>query len=844
MNLPVQVILNPETFVRLPKKLPVGGKKDFFGGRNEQFEIHRNGLIDQIQSIASHLGNNPYGSVGIVKVKMRSEALAKSHRPHTSLFTRALTPIVGGADLGEILIEATPSSLSKVQGTMEMAEVNPKIYENPKTGKNEERPSAVRCQTGAIDRIMLYSQSDRRTFSTAEAVKWLTASGTGGAYFLELFTNLLPLNEFDHKFEEKKALLQSFVGGIKGLGDGMEVIGSSQGSAVHQICSLRISISAKESNVNLFQPDGASVAQGELAPFDPDIGRHAKVLDFLDTHPLVRHIKLPPVISHPPTPSITHSSLPVQVLPGPATTHDPSSSRSEYPKIGIIDSGVSPVLDRWIIGRWDFLDPSHINYDHGTFIGGLIVHGQTLNDSRICAESDGALLYDIPLLPSESSNAFHEYYGPIADGFFEEVSSAIQEAKATHSVRVFNFSLNWKVPVESDVYGYIAVWLDRISIENDVVIFISAGNSEPEDWRLEWPEDNSVALNAIASSQNDRILQPAESIRNIAVGALNPPEVSGCIAYAPARYSRRGPGLRSGVKPDLAHVGGSGTRDLLSGHGLVSISPNGTTLTECGTSFATPLVAKTAACLLHAIDGDVARETLIALLLHKAKLPSALQHRSFKGLARDLVGFGMPDSAYNILNGDEHQITLLFSHVIGQDQEIVFEFPWPNQLVNADGGCRGRAHLTLASTPPTNPLFGAEFVRVNINAALQQQTIGQDGEESWEGRLSEERHPGRADIPAIELDRIRHGFKWAPNKFFKRDMPHGKGNTSNWRLKVSALTRFGESIPEQGISFATILTIADIDGETPIFNSMRAQLIAANVKLQDIQTTTRYMGRV
>src|SRR3546814_8446268 len=87
-------------------------------------------------------------------------------------------------------------------------------------------------------------------------------------------------------------------------------------------------------------------------------------------------------------------------------------------------------------------------------------------------------------------------------------------------------------------------------------MFVSAGNIEAQDLRPEWPEDIAAALANLASARNDALLTPAESARNVAVAALNPPGHGGCLAHAPARFSRRGPGLRAGVKPDLAHIGG------------------------------------------------------------------------------------------------------------------------------------------------------------------------------------------------------------------------------------------------------------------------------------------------
>src|SRR3546814_10826644 len=75
----------------------------------------------------------------------------------------------------------------------------------------------------------------------------------------------------------------------------------------------------------------------------------------------------------------------------------------------------------------------------------------------------------------------------------------------------------------------------------------------------------------------------------------------------------------------LAHIGGSGTQHSELGHGLFSILPDGTIVDGCGTSYAAPLAAKTAAVLDHAIEGEVSRETLIGLLVHHAEIPTTMQ---------------------------------------------------------------------------------------------------------------------------------------------------------------------------------------------------------------------------
>jgi hypothetical protein len=62
-----------------------------------------------------------------------------------------------------------------------------------------------------------------------------------------------------------------------------------------------------------------------------------------------------------------------------------------------------------------------------------------------------------------------------------------------------------------------------------------------------------------------------------------------------------------------------------------------------------------------------------------------------------LVGFGKPLSASEIIEGEDHQITLVFASRLRKDQQIVFNFTWPPSLVGPNGSCRGAARLTLSA---------------------------------------------------------------------------------------------------------------------------------------------------
>ncbi|WP_420963378.1 S8 family peptidase [Brucella sp. IR073] len=832
MASPIQIVLNPENFEEAREAGGGGGRKDFFAHRDRDFGTHKAALMNQLDTISDVLSAQPQGPIGYVKVILKREAWAKSHRPVGALFRKDRTPLVGAGDLGVMIVEGRPSTLAKVKAEIAKAETITRMKFEENKRREVPNPSIQKSEAGAIDRIELYGASDKRRFSVEEAVTWLSNPMTGSGYEIELFDMVPPRSEWDRLDDSHRRLVDSFVNGFNYLGYSMSVERLLIGRDDLPMLAVRLDQSGNGAVLRL---TGTPIKERrELASFDPDIQRHSRLLDFLDKHPLVKRVELPGIVVRSARPATSTRLRPDSAM---LPVRD---SRRSHPRLGIIDGGLSPALADWVIDRWDVLSEQDMDTSHGTFIGGLAVAGSTLNGTAVCPEADGAELVDLAIFPNEGkAGAFASYYSGGLPHFFDEMDAAVADARARHGVRVFNMSLNILQPAAPDRYSPHAVRLDRVAEENNAVVFVSAGNIKPQDLRAEWPTDDAVALANLALARNDGLLTPAESARNVAVAALNPPDHAGCLPFAPTRFSRRGPGLRSGIKPDLAHVGGAGTLHPTLGHGLFSILPDGTVADGCGTSYAAPLVAKTAAALDHAIEGEVSRETLIGLLVHHAAIPEPLRSKELNAVARHLVGFGMPPAAERILETGDHSITLVFASRIRHGQQINFRFPWPASLVGPGGKCKGRAKLTLVATPPLDARFGSEFVRVNIDAVLQQE---QDG--GWRGKLDPLYLPSSRGAHAVEAERIEHDLKWSPVKVFGKTFPRGVGSSSNWRLFIEYLTRTGEVMPDEGVPFTAILTISDPNAEKPVFNDMRQSLQAIGTQIADIRTAARITPRI
>lgn len=823
-NSPIQVVLNTNNFIENLENQGGGPSTDFFANNDIKFAEHKEMLSLQLQEIKNMQLNNEFTTVAYAKIILRQSALAKSHRPSNAIFNKEVAPIIGAGELGELYVELTPESIDAVSLKMDKAE--PETRKRNYDGKLVPYPSRIRSEIGAIDHISLHSRSDKRKFSISEAIEWLSNPRSGGAYIVELFDDPPAKKDWDTLSISKRKLFSSFIIGLEEFNSGLYAlkIGRNKGAAV------LYGIKLEEGGMPVVQmsPLQSSASKNvnrKQLNLDPRL--HEKLFDFLEKHPLVKKISLPPIISE----GIGFSG----VTTGTLAQLPLLDTNASYPKMCIVDGGVSDFFGEWVHDRWGLLSPEDKNFQHGSFIAGLAVLGNSLNKKNICKERNGCHIIDLDILPSQ----FYDNYYPKPLEFFNELEIAVQELKARTGVRIFNFSLNIDEHITSSGYSVPAQILDKIAEENDVIFIISAGNTKPSETRREWPSDPVAALKTLVNSVNDSLKVPAESCRNISVSALNPPEMSGIVPYGLSNYSCRGIGSRTGLKPDLAHIGGAGTKHLTEGYGLYSVDENGYIEDGCGTSYAAPNAAKTIASLEDAIEGDVSRETLIALSIHNAYVPESFMNRQLYTVAKHLIGFGIPKSSQEIIEGGENAITLVFANRITSGRKLSFKFTWPSCLVK-NGKCKGKAKLTIVSTPPLDYKFGSEFIRVNIDARLRQ--LQSNG--SFKGRLDAIYAPEAGDSGLYERDLIEHAFKWSPIKVYEKEFKRGVGPSTEWRLDVEYLTRNGEQVPNYGIPFTAILTIFDPKEEEPVFNEMRQSLQSVGIQTVDIRTASRIVSRV
>ena len=792
-------------------------------------------MLTSLAAIEQEVKASRYGPLCYVRVRMRPEAIAKSYRPHKAILIPDQFPCVGAGAPGELFFRAPLIHFHRLQARIAGAEDRGEARVSRQSGKAYHYVTRARCEVGAIDTLELAPSIQKRLFATEAAVAALSDPRAASGYLVELFESQPLIASGDHDalgFRRSLASLQNvFAEGGSGL---MATLLPSPGGAP----AVEVILTTSSDPPRLEDRRIVQSASREIAAsvqIDQDTNRHEAVLQHLADHPLVRRIRFPIMIEATEaqsTPSVGQFP-PLQRVPG-----------GRYPKVGVIDTGIASPLGPWVLDRHDFLDQTDCDPTHGTMVAGVLVGARVANNPDLGREDDGCDLIDLPLMPRVP---FLSVYGRRGfEAFLEELEAAIGEARDRYGVRIFNMSLNVVTPVDADSYSIYASRLDDIQDRLGVVIVNSAGNLSFNEWRAPWPTKPTQVLAALAARPNpDTIFMPCESVRALAVGALNPPGSSHLVG-APATYSRRGPGLKVGVKPDIAHFGGTGDPTTPDITHLVTCSPTGHQVHTRGTSFSAPLAAKTLASLDVATGERLEPRTLRAFLIHNSTVPAPLASSRLRDIARQFVGFGQPPAASAMLETDDHAITMVFESRLtaGEKRPAIlrFDFQWPVPLVDATTrACRGRVRMTLVYDAPIDQSFGTEFLRVSLDAHLRQRQLldRRDGKPSFHDQVSQAFLPqiGRLTIPEKSL--IDHGLKWWPTKGYTADFGGGIGESAEWRLEVESVVRAEATFPAEGIPFSLILTIEDDDGTAPVFQSLRQTLVAQRVEMQDVRTAVR-----
>ena len=313
-----------------------------------------------------------------------------------------------------------------------------------------------------------------------------------------------------------------------------------------------------------------------------------------------------------------------------------------YITLGVVDNGIAHIsyLKPWIKRVHSRFLPKDISKTHGTFVSGIALYGDKL-ENREMVVNEGFYLLDATVL---SATTIEE------DDLLKNIVLTIQENYK--KVKIWNLSLSVKLEIEDDYFSDFGVVLDYLQKEYGVLIFKSGGNGG----------------NFMKKKPKGKLYHGSDSLMSIVVGAINDDR------YA-SNYSRVGLGPKGTIKPDVASYGGElrlGDDGSMIMEGVKSFSVDGGLASSSGTSFATARISSLATIIYQNICkdfnnfSDFDANLLKALIIHSAK-------NTDRNLKIEEIGYGIPATSKEILSYFKNENIKIFSGTMTRKKEIDLE---------------------------------------------------------------------------------------------------------------------------------------------------------------------------
>lgn len=300
--------------------------------------------------------------------------------------------------------------------------------------------------------------------------------------------------------------------------------------------------------------------------------------------------------------------------------------------------------------------------------------------------------------------------------------------------------------------------------------------------------------------------------------------------------------------------------------GIKSFSIDGTPAYNVGTSFSTPWVSRMAAELTHLVKEEFDPLLIRALLIHNAKYPANNSMSMTDKVTQ--MGFGAPSSVQEMLYNSEDEITLILRDTLEKGSFIeMFDFPFPESLVDKDGNFVGQIIVTLVTKSLLDDKQAGEYCQSNIDILFGTYETETDRDTSKKGiknpkgleepqnilleSLYSARVKGAHPFTGFEREctLVKYGKKFHPVKKYAIDL--SEMTTSNrqrylrgdrkWYLKIEGLYRdFIEQDArarnyQLSQEYCLLLTIRDPNGKAPVYDEVAQQLDYKNFLHHNIQ---------
>jgi len=361
-----------------------------------------------------------------------------------------------------------------------------------------------------------------------------------------------------------------------------------------------------------------------------------------------------------------------------------------------------------------------------------------------------------------------------------DVLHRVKSALDTGKYKFANFSLGPRMPIDDhDVHAWTAT-LDQLCAQHGIFASIAVGNDGDVD-------------------EANRIQPPSDMVNGVAVGAAD----SASAKWKRAKYSCIGPGRSPGyVKPDGIAFGGSDS-ELFTVFNPYLKKVVGVQ----GTSYAAPLVLRTAAGVDASTTFDLSAIALKALMVHRAEAPRKKQDREEVGWGR------FRENPMEILECEPESATIIFQDTLAKGQYRRCPIPFPDLVLPG----LVEIQATFCIHAQTDPEHAVNYTRSGIGVVFRPRfAIGEEKSTEFFGRYSQ--------YPKTERERRDDAHKWETclhrtRRFLEPNTLAGPIFDIEYHAREAGKSLSVKSVPDD-VRFALVITIKAA-GVPDIYNLIR-----------------------
>ena len=508
------------------------------------------------------------------------------------------------------------------------------------------------------------------------------------------------------------------------------------------------------------------------------------------------------IVSHV-APTGFYATSPMYAVPAQKQMSlNPNVSIDELPIVAVLDTGVDfpPELEPLIVEHWVPTGAAPGDKKHGTNVAGKVAFENLGEQLASGVLTPRARIIDCNIRGLDPDSKKPDRPDLICNS---TMIARIKEAVLRYKdiTKIFNFSSSAETPIQGDEISILGYELDVLAIQYGVKFTISAGNH--------YLYRSQDSLQDILNDVDNRIAAPADSMLNIAVGAIVGAEHKEGLSrqYDVAPYSRIGPGFRGFRKPDIVSYAGTMTKaDFVPpDEYAMMIASGGQWAFEAGTSFTAPTIAGDLAEISESVpDRDILLSE--ALLYHGAEMPIAEVKK--KKITRDdnafygnLYGRGIANPLASMFS-TAHRVTFLHRGTMNKKFKQHAKFLMPSvcdtQMDMSKRDKKVRVTVTCVTQPPVDKTKGAEYLGAYVNASLHSRN---SNDKLVTNNPSES--DGRKD--------------WDTCFHFEQEFSSFHGG--DWEVWLELHTRYDVE-DEQEIDYALAITIEDLTESLQLYDAI------------------------